>query len=131
MERLASNFDFRSVRLEIIVETEGVAEVILGDLQQHYCQNFDLYICARLHAKVYIFESLRGHLAALVGSHNPTSSGMSSNIEIGVVLRARPTTSNWLTLTELKKFLINQATPYMSNLNQIIVAKGVNSCFQR
>jgi phosphatidylserine/phosphatidylglycerophosphate/cardiolipin synthase-like enzyme len=123
MERLASNFDFRSVRVEIIVETGAVAELILSDLQQHYCQNFALYICARLHAKVYIFESLRGHLAALVGSHNPTVSGMSSNIEIGIVLRARPTTSNWLTITDLKKFLINRATPYTSKLNQLIVAK--------
>jgi hypothetical protein len=117
---LASNFDLRSVRLEAVVRTKAIGESLLQDLRDLNGSKFSLYICERLHAKVYVFESVRKDLAGLIGSHNPTISGMTSNIEVGVVLRGNPKTPNWSTLDETRRFLIGSALPYTAHQNNAI-----------
>src|SRR5215469_2027281 len=84
LEWLTRYFAKPRMQLEVVVRDVCAAEDLSKQLLKNGCKSVATYICNRLHAKVYIFETLRHDLSLVIGSHNPTRAGISTNLEVGV-----------------------------------------------
>jgi phosphatidylserine/phosphatidylglycerophosphate/cardiolipin synthase-like enzyme len=95
----------REVALTILVRTPAAARKIHTMLAERG-RRVSLYVSTALHAKVYIFESKRRIIAALIGSHNPTRAGAKSNLELGVFLSATPGRPEWASIQQTRDFIL-------------------------
>lgn len=92
-KRLGRKFLRSKVSFEIVVKNPGAALSFQNTLSG--LQPITTHILENLHAKVYVFESRRRDLAALIGSHNPTVAGSEKNLEVGVYISAKFRTPGW------------------------------------
>ena len=91
------------------------------------CRSASIHICECLHAKVYIFESKKHDLVTFIGSHNPTTAGSNTNLEVGVCFNARVATSAWRVVADLKDFLRDRSRPY-SEITEQKDFRGASTC---
>jgi hypothetical protein len=99
-------------RIEVVVRDARAAEDLSKQLLNNGCKRLAIYICNRLHAKVYMFESLRHELSVVISSQNPTRAGITRNLEIGVRVTAAPGTSQWRAVADLREFLKTESQVY-------------------
>jgi phosphatidylserine/phosphatidylglycerophosphate/cardiolipin synthase-like enzyme len=114
IEVMSKHLQMRSSTFEVIVKNESIAQKVAASFRQHGAKNVQLYISKHIHAKVYVFESRRGDLAAMIGSHNPTRAGMSRNLEIGIVISAKPNKPEWKMISDLRDYLKRKSRFYAS-----------------
>lgn len=115
---LGAHLPMASIEFEVIVKNANAAEQMRRSLLQQGSKNVEVYVSRYIHAKVYIFESRRRDLAALIGSHNPTKAGLGKNLEVGVFIGARPNGPEWKSIVELRSYLKKRSRPY-SGFTQI------------
>jgi phosphatidylserine/phosphatidylglycerophosphate/cardiolipin synthase-like enzyme len=102
------------MRFEVVVRDVCSADDLSKQLLKNGCKSVATYICNRLHAKVYIFESLQHDLSLVIGSHNPTRAGMSTNLEVGVRVNAAPGTAQWRAIVDLRDRLKTESQHHES-----------------
>src|SRR5258708_26674858 len=68
LEGLRNRFSNPRMRFEVVVRNADTAEDLGKRLSRNGCRPAVVHICNRLHAKVYIFESLQRELSVVVGS---------------------------------------------------------------
>jgi phosphatidylserine/phosphatidylglycerophosphate/cardiolipin synthase-like enzyme len=104
IDRIIENTS-REIALTILVRTPAAARKIIPMLASRG-RKVTVYISAALHAKVYIFESKRRVIAAMIGSHNPTRAGAKNNLELGVFLSATPGRQEWHSIQQTRDFIL-------------------------
>src|ERR1700735_1226149 len=80
-------------------------------LPPRYRSFITIRLCHHLHAKVYVFETATHELVGLIGSHNPTRAGTTTNLEVGVLMHASCGTSEWLMLADLRDSIYARSRP--------------------
>jgi phosphatidylserine/phosphatidylglycerophosphate/cardiolipin synthase-like enzyme len=93
-------YDYRSKKLSQAIQSLEISEELFNQLKAHkasiYCQR-------RIHAKIIVVET-RVETMALIMSSNITPSGLSKNIEIGVLLNDQASTNE---ISEYVESIIN------------------------
>lgn len=112
IEEVSSRFTRQHIRFHIVVPHEDVCAKLRSRLNRRSVAPVTIYLCRHLHAKVYLFETGTRELIGLIGSHNPTRAGTTTNIEVGVLLHARSGTPEWLMLADLRATLYERSRPY-------------------
>jgi hypothetical protein len=105
-----------STTVHILVKRDDAADKLLHLLSRYRRGAVNISVADSLHAKVYILESPRRDVTALIGSHNPTIAGLAVNLEAGVLIAAAPHTRAWTMVIELREFLKSKAIPYVRTL---------------
>jgi phosphatidylserine/phosphatidylglycerophosphate/cardiolipin synthase-like enzyme len=118
IEKLGTHLPMAFTDFEVIVKNVDAAEEMVQCLLQQGCRTVQVYISEHIHAKVYIFESRRGDLAALIGSHNPTKAGISKNLEVGVFIGTRPHKPEWKTIVDLRDYLRGRSCFYSNSTDR-------------
>jgi PLD-like domain len=111
IEGITARLTMQRVNLCLIVSGEDVAGRLRMKLHPRYCSLVTIRLCDHLHAKVYIFETATHELVGLIGSHNPTRAGTTTNLEVGVLMRASCGTSEWLMLADLRDSIYARSQP--------------------
>ncbi len=116
LKRLGGKFLRSRVSFEIVVKSVEAALSFQNTLTG--LAPVSTYVYENLHAKVYVFESQRRDLVALIGSHNPTVAGSEKNLEVGVYIGAKFRTPEWASIFELRAHLRNLARPFQVFQNE-------------
>lgn len=116
LERLVSYLPGRTNEFEVIVKNQDAARDVIEFFWQKHSRNVSVRIAENLHAKVYIFESTKCDLLAVVGSHNPTIAAITQNLEAGVFVGCQPGREEWQHLIELRSSLRASSYAYLGEI---------------
>jgi hypothetical protein len=116
LERLVSYLPGKTNSFELIVRQPEAAREIIEYFWRRSCRSVSVRVAERLHAKVYIFESPKGDLLAVVGSHNPTVAAITQNLEAGIFVGAKSGCEEWRHLLELRNSLRASSNAYLGEI---------------
>jgi len=112
IEDISSRFAKEKIIFHIVVPDEIVSARLQSRVPHRSIPFVKIHVCRHLHAKVYLCETRSREFIGLIGSHNPTRAGTTTNVEVGVLLFAKSGTPEWLQLADLRAALCERSRPY-------------------